>query len=1094
MPTQYASHDELSRMLHAFGQPQHRAARWGMPHGDMNFRLALADMLNDLGREEEAGLVGSGRHVMVDPTSFDQRILPARPSFQHVSRALADLGRAQIDHGMADEILNPESWFDFRYDPRTWHASAREGLSGDEAYQGHIDQLPPGLAGWLHDVFPYWHRVAQDQGFGEELPPPEYFHPLIDAVGRAPITSEEDYNCHGRSTRYDFLTGGLADDIPASAFDPEQVRRGAAVEREHTSDPRLAREIARDHLAEHPDYYPRLKAAHLQRYGDAEDEQAFRQKISEDPLELTSHGAFADWLGDRGRANEEEQRRVLMGGLQRRMQTPFTPPHTEVTHPWLPHVAWMQTPGSHAPSGRIPSEPYWFHDRSGAYAIGRHPALTLPQFTFPAGMNPGDWIWYETPGGAVPVHNGEELAQALGVPPGESLDDYTISGWRDRRTPGWTADMRRTPHPDVLQPGERLLWGIDDVNAMDPRHWGQVEQAFQRQWNRGLKRFSGDGWPTAYDEAPVDYGPDEERLGFETRIQDDPRDATQHGVYADWLEEQGLGHEAEIRKSFANYLDQIKGMGPPKESSPFGGLRGIENLWRLYLRIWNQLRGNLNPPQPERREVPEDWGVWSAEGHPTNYARRYDPDELTSLLNTVREDPADWNARGVLGDWLEEHAPFLTSQRSLDFLRRPEGRGWARFLANSDQGNWGHPVWPFGRVWTGEAPTIPDILQRHAGRNIIAGMTPEQIWDGRHATGPVYLPETLAHGPGGSFFVSRALTAPEGRAGTGEMVPNYSVWGERIDSRSPGWGEGRPQRWRFDPWDMATDLRVHGPTYGNVFTLEDQTAKADRRASFIPSWHPEGQDRPADEPRPFARYQDGDPSVHYATGHLQARHLHPDIRGTSLGTALNLMGASEDPRDTQAMLARAILDSGFVGPNRFDAHSPGIELTPLHELADFMLEHPDAPYAGRFNWLTVPESLRRDLVLRRVMKAHGVSPDDVNNFEWPYHDALRQMREGRLGHLQETYPDGTLLAMRDWEREFSGSPLGWFSHSDWRVTNQAEMNRLLERPNSMPQGVRRRSPDPIYDPAQLLLTPWWQDDLREDHPDRYSFDTDRLRQ
>ena len=41
-------------------------------------------------------------------------------------------------------------------------------------------------------------------------------------------------------------------------FDPRQLKAGIKVEMEHTRDPRIARLIALDHLAEIPDYYTRL--------------------------------------------------------------------------------------------------------------------------------------------------------------------------------------------------------------------------------------------------------------------------------------------------------------------------------------------------------------------------------------------------------------------------------------------------------------------------------------------------------------------------------------------------------------------------------------------------------------------------------------------------------------------------------------------------------------------------------------------------------------------------------------------------------------------------------------------------------------------
>lgn len=61
----------------------------------------------------------------------------------------------------------------------------------------------------------------------------------------------------------DRLPGGLADKSKPSDFDPEQLRMGIAVEREHVgNDKALAREIAMDHLKEDPKYYSKLKRIH----------------------------------------------------------------------------------------------------------------------------------------------------------------------------------------------------------------------------------------------------------------------------------------------------------------------------------------------------------------------------------------------------------------------------------------------------------------------------------------------------------------------------------------------------------------------------------------------------------------------------------------------------------------------------------------------------------------------------------------------------------------------------------------------------------------------------------------------------------------
>lgn len=55
------------------------------------------------------------------------------------------------------------------------------------------------------------------------------------------------------------ISGGLAKGRPDSDFDSAQIEKGIKVELEHTGDKEKAREIAKDHLAEIPDYYDRLE-------------------------------------------------------------------------------------------------------------------------------------------------------------------------------------------------------------------------------------------------------------------------------------------------------------------------------------------------------------------------------------------------------------------------------------------------------------------------------------------------------------------------------------------------------------------------------------------------------------------------------------------------------------------------------------------------------------------------------------------------------------------------------------------------------------------------------------------------------------------
>lgn len=55
------------------------------------------------------------------------------------------------------------------------------------------------------------------------------------------------------------VKGGKGDSLDFSAVDQEQLRLGTKHEMEHTKDPKVARDIAMDHLAEDPEYYSHLK-------------------------------------------------------------------------------------------------------------------------------------------------------------------------------------------------------------------------------------------------------------------------------------------------------------------------------------------------------------------------------------------------------------------------------------------------------------------------------------------------------------------------------------------------------------------------------------------------------------------------------------------------------------------------------------------------------------------------------------------------------------------------------------------------------------------------------------------------------------------
>ena len=80
------------------------------------------------------------------------------------------------------------------------------------------------------------------------------------------------------------LKGGLADGMPNRRFPTEQLRKGMKVEREHTSDPRAAKEVAKDHLVEDRKYYDKLEKMEKKAGGDlAEMLRKGRAKTAEPP-------------------------------------------------------------------------------------------------------------------------------------------------------------------------------------------------------------------------------------------------------------------------------------------------------------------------------------------------------------------------------------------------------------------------------------------------------------------------------------------------------------------------------------------------------------------------------------------------------------------------------------------------------------------------------------------------------------------------------------------------------------------------------------------------------------------------------------------
>ena len=106
----------------------------------------------------------------------------------------------------------------------------------------------------------------------------------------------------------ELLTGGLADYVPDSAFEKKDLEKGIKVEMEHTSDRALAKEIAKDHLLEDPDYYEKLEKMEAKKNPVIEKKKRpdFDSVISENIFigKLPSnHKAFITWEENTYQAN-----------------------------------------------------------------------------------------------------------------------------------------------------------------------------------------------------------------------------------------------------------------------------------------------------------------------------------------------------------------------------------------------------------------------------------------------------------------------------------------------------------------------------------------------------------------------------------------------------------------------------------------------------------------------------------------------------------------------------------------------------------------------------------------------------------------------
>jgi len=132
----------------------------------------------------------------------------------------------------------------------------RRLVRGGAALGGMVGYM--GEAGGIHQGRAY--EMAGRKLRGEDVPEEEwqYSSPSVRQSLSAYFPQLENKTA-GKLKTAEMIPGGKAEGRPFTDFPIDQLIMGKEVEKEHTSDPNMALEIAKDHLEEFPNYYTALK-------------------------------------------------------------------------------------------------------------------------------------------------------------------------------------------------------------------------------------------------------------------------------------------------------------------------------------------------------------------------------------------------------------------------------------------------------------------------------------------------------------------------------------------------------------------------------------------------------------------------------------------------------------------------------------------------------------------------------------------------------------------------------------------------------------------------------------------------------------------
>ena len=82
---------------------------------------------------------------------------------------------------------------------------------------------------------------------------------LLREIGKIRNERKGGWKEYHAKKQKDYIKGGRSDGKKDSDYNQKELKMGRKVEMEHTKNPKIANEIAKDHLEEIPDYYTRLK-------------------------------------------------------------------------------------------------------------------------------------------------------------------------------------------------------------------------------------------------------------------------------------------------------------------------------------------------------------------------------------------------------------------------------------------------------------------------------------------------------------------------------------------------------------------------------------------------------------------------------------------------------------------------------------------------------------------------------------------------------------------------------------------------------------------------------------------------------------------